>query len=116
MVKNFLIIFTAVLVIALPFIFRKEKPVGEWKEGDPVLVAISPHIAVIRDEFALGFSNWHYEKYGKPVKIDWRSIGGTTEIMRYINGEYTAAYKAYRKRNNLSYVDGVNVTVYLLWL
>lgn len=110
MVKNFLIIFAAVLVIALPFIFRKEKPVGEWKDGDPVLVAISPHIASIRDEFALGFSNWHFEKYGKPVKIDWRSIGGTTEIMRYINGEYTAAYKAYRLRNKLSYVDGVNVT------
>lgn len=107
MVKNFLIIFAAVLVIALPFIFRKEKPVGEWKEGDPVLVVVSPHIASIRDEFAIGFSNWHFKKYNKPVKIDWRSIGGTTEIMRYINGEYISAYKAYRSNNGLS-TEGVS--------
>lgn len=108
MVKNFLIILVAVVVIALPFIFKKEKPTGEWKEGDPVLVVVSPHIASIRDEFAIGFSNWHYKKYGKPVKIDWRSIGGTTEIMRYINGEYISAYKAYRSNQGLS-TEGVSV-------
>lgn len=108
MVKNFLIILVAVVVIALPFIFKKEKPTGEWKEGDPVLVVVSPHIASIRDEFAIGFSNWHNKKYGQPVKIDWRSIGGTTEIMRYINGEYISAYKAYRSNQGLS-TEGVSV-------
>ena len=104
--KNALILLAAVLTIALPFLFRKEKPLGHWRDGDPVLVIVSPHIAVIRDEFEHGFSEWHRARFGQPVRIDWRAIGGTTEIMRYIQGEYVAAYRAYRKRNNRAWPDG----------
>ena len=97
--KNFLILLAAAAIVALPFIFRKEKGAGEWREGDPVLVAISPHIAVIRDEFADAFSEWHREKFGSPVKIDWRLIGGTTEIMRYLQGEFVAAHRGFVLRS-----------------
>ncbi len=95
MKKNLLILFVAAAVIALPFILRQPKKVGAWKEGDPVLVVVSPHIASIRDEFERAFSEWHLEKYGEPVRVDWRSIGGTTEIMRYLQAEYASAFKAY---------------------
>lgn len=101
MIRNIIIICAAVLVCALPFALRPAPDVGAWHEGDPVLVAVSPHIAAIRDEFANGFSHWHLKKYGTPVRIDWRSIGGTTEIMRYLNGEYAASYRAYRRRQGL---------------
>ncbi len=101
MLKKTLIILSAAIVLALPFVFEKKKDLGEWNEGDPVLVVISPHIAVIRDEFAAGFSDWHFRKFGSPVRIDWRSIGGTTEIMRYMTGEYVSAFKAYRARCGL---------------
>ena len=110
MVKNALIILAAALTIALPFLFRQDKPVGQWKDGDPVLVVVSPHIAVIRDEFATGFSNWHFKKYGQPVRIDWRAIGGTTEIMRYITGEYISAFRAFRKRQGRAWPDGAGDT------
>ncbi|MGI5867906.1 MAG: ABC transporter substrate-binding protein [Kiritimatiellia bacterium] len=103
---NALILVAAVVVVALPFIFRRDRPVGQWKEGDPVLVVVSPHIAVIRDEFALGFSEWHQRRFGQPVRIDWRAIGGTTEIMRYLQGEYVAAYRAWRRRAGLPWPDG----------
>lgn len=106
MVKNVLIILAAALIVALPFAFRQDKPMGQWKDGDPVLVVVSPHIAVIRDEFAGGFSDWHFKKHGKPVRIDWRAIGGTTEIMRYVQGEYVSAYRAYRRRHALSWPEG----------
>lgn len=104
--KNALIILAAAVTIALPFLFQKEKPLGHWRDGDPVLIVVSPHIAVIRDEFEHGFSEWHRKHFGQPVRIDWRAIGGTTEIMRYIQSEYVAAYRAYRKRNNQSWPDG----------
>ena len=93
--KSVAILLVAIAVVALPFIFPKPRSVGSWKEGDPVLVVISPHIASIRDEFEHGFSEWHFAHYGKPVRIDWRNIGGTTEIMRYLQAEQSSSFKAW---------------------
>ncbi len=95
--KNLLILFAAAAVIALPFVFRTQQAAAAWKPGDPVLVVISPHNEAIRQEFGRAFSDWHAHEYGKPVKVDWRNIGGTTEIMRYLGGEYAAAFKAWWK-------------------
>ncbi len=95
MKKNLAILLVAIAVVALPFIFRQPRQTGSWKEGDPVLVVISPHIASIRDEFEHGFSEWHLARYGKPVRIDWRNIGGTTEIMRYLQAEQASSFKAW---------------------
>ncbi|MGC4033147.1 MAG: extracellular solute-binding protein [Tepidisphaeraceae bacterium] len=79
----------------MPFVFRQKPPQGDWQPGDPVIVVVSPHNEAIRFEFAQAFSKWHNAKYGKPVKIDWRNIGGTTEISRYLASEYAASTKAW---------------------
>lgn len=92
------ILLAAALVVALPFLFQRSRPTGAWREGDPVLVIVSPHIAAIRDEFAEAFSEWNRERFGQPVRIDWRAIGGTTEIMRYLGAEYATAYRAFWRR------------------
>ncbi len=89
------VLLAAALVVALPFVFRREPPAGAWRPGDPVLTIVSPHNEAIRHEFGRGFSRWHEERYGQPVKVDWRAIGGTTEIMRYLESEYTAAFRAW---------------------
>lgn len=95
MAKNFAIVALLAVIIALPFVFRQPPPQGDWKPGDPVLTIVSPHNEAIRFEFAQGFTKWHQKKYGKPVKIDWRNIGGTTEISRYLASEYSANTKAW---------------------
>ena len=97
MIRNVIILALFVLVIALPFLFRNytATPESEWKPGDPELVIISPHTETIRYEFGRAFSEWHQRKYGKPVKIDWRNMGGTTEIMRYLTSEFVASFRAY---------------------
>lgn len=92
------VILAAVIMVALPFIFRKPADAGIWHDGDPVLIAISPHNEAIRQEFADGFSRWHEKKYGKPVRIDWRNIGGTTEIMRYLSSEYIGSMQGWWER------------------
>ena len=93
--KHLLILLIAALVIGLPFIFHRPPPQGEWRPGDPELIIVTPHNEAIRQEFAEAFSAWHQENYGKPVRIDWRALGGTTEIMRYLASEYAASAKRF---------------------
>ncbi len=92
------VILAAVIMVALPFIFRKPPETGVWREGDPVLVVVSPHNEAIRQEFADGFSAWHERHYGRPARIDWRNIGGTTEIMRYLASEYIGSMQGWWER------------------
>lgn len=91
--KYFLVILAAALIVALPFVFRKSTETGDWRPGDPVLIVVTPHNEAIRYEFAEAFSRWHRERYGHPVRVDWRAIGGATEIMRYLASEYAGAMR-----------------------
>lgn len=93
--RNLAIAFILAALVALPFVFRQEADVRGWKDGDPVLVVITPMNEAIRYEFALAFSRWHNKKYGAPVKVDWRNIGGTTEISRYLTSEFVSAFRAW---------------------
>lgn len=93
--RNLSIIFAAALVISLPFLFRQPAEIREWKAGDPTLIIVSSHNEAIRYEFAQAFSRWHHVQYGRPVKIDWRAIGGTTEISRYLTAEYVNAFRSW---------------------
>jgi len=96
----------AIVVIALPFVFRRDRQQGDWRRGDPELIIISPHNEAIRYEFETAFSAWHQQRYGQPVRIDWRNIGGTTEIMRYLEAESMAAFKAWRKASGRPWPAG----------
>ncbi|CAN5375430.1 hypothetical protein BH10PLA1_BH10PLA1_13270 [soil metagenome] len=111
MFKNLLIVAALAVVVGLPFYFRQPAPSGNWKDGDPVLVVVSPHNEAIRYEFATAFSRWHEAKFGKPVKIDWRSIGGTTEISRYLLAEYTTSTRAWWERQGKTWPAGASDTL-----
>jgi iron(III) transport system substrate-binding protein len=93
MVKRALIILALVTVVALPFIFRPKQPKTE--KADDTLIIITPHNEAIRHEYELGFKDWWKAKTGRTVYIDWRVIGGTTEIARYLEGEYSSAFENY---------------------
>ena len=95
MARNLSILLALAVILALPFMFRQETGVREWRAGDPVLGVITPMNEAIRHEYALAFSRWHEATYGSPVKVDWRNIGGTTEIARYLTSEFTAAFRAW---------------------
>ncbi|MDA0322892.1 MAG: extracellular solute-binding protein [Verrucomicrobia bacterium] len=103
--RNVVILLVAGLVVALPFVLRREEPVSAWSSDDPVLVIISPHNEAIRYEFGRAFSKWHHEHYATPVKVDWRVIGGTTEIMRYLGAAYVSSFKAWWRREDRAWPD-----------
>ena len=94
MLRNLSILLALALILALPFAFRRDVDVREWRPGDPVLVIISPHNEAVRHEFGLAFSRWHAQRYGQPVKVDWRNIGGASEIMRYLASEDVSGFRA----------------------
>jgi len=77
-----------VLVVALPIAWR---PAGA--EVDPnaeKLVIVTPHNEQIRFEIGRAFGDWHKAKYGESVVIDWRAIGGTSDIERILLSKYAS--------------------------
>jgi iron(III) transport system substrate-binding protein len=95
-VKRVIILVLLVGIIAIPFILRpsRTKP----GRADDVLVIITPHNEAIRHEFGVGFQKWYRERTGRSVFIDWRVIGGTSEIVRFLRSEYTTSFEVFWKR------------------
>jgi ABC-type Fe3+ transport system substrate-binding protein len=63
------------------------------ERADDTLVIITPHNEAIRHEFTLAFRDWYRAKTGRSVAIDWRVIGGTAEIARFLESEYIASFR-----------------------
>lgn len=103
------LLLAAALLIALPFAARRctraPEPVGPGGDAER-LVVVSPHNEAIRQEMGLAFSRWHEAKFGRPVRIDWLVIGGTTEISRYLNSEFVSSVRAWRAREGLTWPAG----------
>lgn len=91
------LIFAALaLILGVPFIMRPAASTGQPGRDIPSLIIVTPHVQQIRREFAAGFSRWHERVHGSPVAIDWRTPGGTTEILKQLESQYTAALKGGR--------------------
>jgi ABC-type Fe3+ transport system substrate-binding protein len=91
MLKRAVIVLALIATVALPFVLRPHREAPG--EADDTLVIITPHNEAIRHEFSLGFSDWYKAKTGRTVFLDWRMIGGTSEIARYLEGEYVASFR-----------------------
>src|SRR4051812_31747323 len=72
MTRNLSILALLAAIVALPFVVRRTDDATAWRDGDPVLVIVTPHNEAIRQEFERGFARWHQGKYGRPVKVEWR--------------------------------------------
>jgi iron(III) transport system substrate-binding protein len=85
-----------VVTVALPFILRKEGEV--LTEADETVIVVTPHNEAIRVEFGRGFQKWYQDRTGKTVYVDWRVVGGTAEITRYLTGEYLSTFRLHWER------------------
>jgi iron(III) transport system substrate-binding protein len=76
------------VTLVIPFLLAppEARPPADALE----LVVISPHSESIKFEFARAFDAWHREHFGRPVRIDYRDIGGSSEISRFLDSEYKA--------------------------
>lgn len=80
-------------VLVLPFLLRPKRT--QAGRSDDTLVLITPHNEALRYEFGEGFKVWYRAKTGRTVSLDWRVIGGTSEITRFLEGEYLSSFQAY---------------------
>lgn len=89
--KQAAIILALIAVVVLPFALRPQKPSAG--KADDALVIITPHNEAIRHEFGRGFAAWYQARTGRTVAVDWRVIGGTSEIARFLESEYVASFQ-----------------------
>jgi len=90
--RNLTLLVLLAAVLALPFCLRTKTDHAVAGAQD-TLVIISPHNEAIRHEFEAGFKKWYLARTGRVAGFDWRLIGGTSEINRYLEGEYAAAFR-----------------------
>jgi ABC-type Fe3+ transport system substrate-binding protein len=91
MLKRGIIILALVATVAVPFLLRPRQLSPQ--QADDALVLISPHNEAIRDAFTFGFRDWYKARTGRTVFLDWRNVGGTSEIARYLEGEYVGSFR-----------------------
>jgi len=56
--------------------------------ADNRVVVISPHNEAIRHEFSQGFNEWHRQRHGDGVAVEWRDAGGTADAIRFVQSEF----------------------------
>jgi iron(III) transport system substrate-binding protein len=95
------IIALPVCLLALPFALRPAQ------RPDPTqqVVVITPHGEAIRAEFGAAFASWAKRELGLEAGIDWRTPGGTGDIVRYLDDRYGEAFTARFKRTSRSFND-----------
>jgi len=83
------------VVLGVPFLVRRAEVADEGSAaGARTLIVVTPHVEQIRSEFSWAFDRWHRRTYGEPAAIDWRAVGGTSEILLQLQAQYTAAASA----------------------
>lgn len=91
MPRILLILALIAAVIAAPLLLQREDIVRPDAAEAPTLVIITPHNESIRREFELAFRAWHRRHFGSDVRFDWRVPGGTSEITRQLDSDFSLA-------------------------
>jgi ABC-type Fe3+ transport system substrate-binding protein len=97
------IIVLALLIatLLLPLLWARPRPAGDAAARR--LVIVTPHNEQIRYEFGRAFSRWHQQTHGESVEIDWRSLGGTSDIRRMLISRYEKLAKAGRENEGAGF-------------
>lgn len=91
---SFLIFAALALIIGVPFLLRPPAAARTQLPASQTLIIITPHVQQIAKEFGPAFERWHEAKYGEKVRIDWRGPIGTSDILKLLQAQYTAAFAA----------------------
>ena len=91
MKKIFLYLLPLAFIILLPIALRK--PAEAIDTSADQLVIITPNNEAIRHESEQAFRKYYHERTGRNVSIDWRDVGGTGDIVRYVDSAFTANFR-----------------------
>ncbi len=79
------------VVVGIPFLLRPKDNL--LARADDTLVILTPHNEAIRYEFTHAFRKFYEERTGRTVRLDWRIVGGTSEIAKYLQSEFYTAFQ-----------------------
>lgn len=83
-------------ILAIPFLLRPRTPQTEIPQDETErLVIITPHSESIKYEWEQAFRKHYRRKFGRDIILDYRSPGGTSDIMRYIADRYQTEFRRY---------------------
>lgn len=91
------------VLLILPFYFRKEEVRTVFDDDADTVVVICAHNKSVRDEYESAFRKWYKEKFGRDVKIDFRTPGGTSDITRYIDDRFHAEFRHFLAQENIEW-------------
>jgi len=79
------------LLLIMPMLLQKKSEKIDLTADQ--LVLVSPHNESVRYEIEQAFRQYYHELTGRRVSLDWRTVGGTSEIIRYLTSAYTANFR-----------------------
>jgi ABC-type Fe3+ transport system substrate-binding protein len=82
------------LLVVIPLALRPEAGGERAAPTAAHLVIIGPNNETIRSEFGQAFVRYARSQLHTEVVIDWRTPGGTTEIVKLIDEQFQAAFQA----------------------
>jgi iron(III) transport system substrate-binding protein len=94
MLQKLVISLALAVILGVPLALRLTSPAPKVPDGAKTLVIVTPHVPQIRLEFGEAFERWHRRVYGEAVFVDWRNPGATSEILKILEAQYSAAAKA----------------------
>ena len=94
MARQLPLLLALVAIVVGPILLRP-RHANLFDLNERSVVIITPHNDSIRSEFGRAFEDWYFSQKGERVHVDWRSPGGTSEIGRYVDSEYLAAFQYY---------------------
>ncbi|MCQ2396343.1 MAG: ABC transporter substrate-binding protein [Lentisphaeria bacterium] len=105
-------ILTLGIIIALPLVLRRRDAV--LLSAPRKLVVVTANNEALRHETELAFREYHKKRNGgEEVSIDWRTIGGTSEIVRFIQSAFAAnARHAWEMEGRGGWDDAVGAVVF----
>jgi iron(III) transport system substrate-binding protein len=86
-------------LIGVPLMFRPRDSIesGDRRSSDALkLIILSPHNEQIRYEFGRAFDHWHQRRFGRRALVIWNVPGGTSEIRKMLESQFTAALESGR--------------------
>ncbi len=97
---NWLVLLALAAVIGLPFALRRSGPdLVRTSESARRLIIVTPHNESIRREFGQAFAAYEKRAKNREVIVDWRVIGGTSEIAKYLESEYKNSFRLHWERD-----------------
>lgn len=78
-------------IVIIPLALRPRDTGTDLNSQREPLIIVTPHVQQIRIEVGRAFERWMEREHSRRVRIDWRAPGGTTEILKLLEAQFTAA-------------------------